>query len=195
MIDQLARKARGKLAALARVKHPLNSSNLRLLHSVFARSIMKCGSIAWTGAAEVHMAKLDRVERRAMRMCGFQVEALKARREASVLVCALRLLAGRARGVLKNHIPTLCEPVQLSKKRTRQVLEGKCIKSSVNSKSLNLYRRSFAGVLPDIWKQMPQDAIMRGCNRGWLKITKCCKKHILHKQGGGSESKKSKADH
>ena len=62
MIDQIARKAKGRLAALARVKHLLNSSNLKRLYCMFIRSIMEYGSLAWGGAARVHLEKLDRIQ-------------------------------------------------------------------------------------------------------------------------------------
>ena len=76
------------------------------------------------GAADSHLSKLYRVQRRAESIGKFIVGALDARREVAALSFALKLMDGKAR-VLKNHIPQLYEPLQLSRKRTRQVVEGK----------------------------------------------------------------------
>ena len=97
-----------------------------------------------------------------------------------MLSFALKLLDGDARGVLKHHTPTLYEPLALSKKRTRQVLQGKQIKSVVTSKSLDIYRRGFHGILPKIWSKLPSDLIMDGYNRGWKKIIKRSKKYLFN---------------
>ena len=133
MIDQLARKARGRLAALARIKHLLNSSNLQQIYCMFIRSIMEYGSLAWAGAGPVHLAKLDLIQDRAMRMCDFQVEELQLRKEAGIITFALKLMGGKARGVLKSHVPELYEPLMLSRKQTRQALKKKQIKSKINT--------------------------------------------------------------
>ena len=36
-------------------------------------------------------------------------------------------------------------------------------------------------MVPDIWKKIPQDVIMDGYNRGWLKIKKECTGVLLGK--------------
>ena len=136
--------------------------------------------MAWCGAAEVHLKKLDRVQARAQKIGRFEVHSLQVRREAAVLTFALKLLDGDARGVLKHHIPTLYEPMALSKKRTRQVLQGKQIKSVVNAKSLYISRRGFYGILPKVWSKLPSDLIMDGYNRGWKKIIKRSKKYLFN---------------
>ena len=106
---------------------------------------------------------------------------------------------GKARGVLKNHIPQLYEPLQLSRKRTRQVIEGKQVKSRVNAKSLDVFRRGFhgaVGALPSIWRKLPQDLVSNGYNRGWLKIKTACKNFLLGKVKRLKPSvKKSKPAH
>ena len=103
---------------------------------------------------------------------------------------------GEARGVLKNHIPQLYEPLQLSRKRTRQVIAGKQVKSRVNAKSLDVFRRGFHGALPSIWRKLPQDSVSNGYNRGWLKIKTACKIFLLGKvKETQTKCKKSKPAH
>ena len=77
------------------------------------------------------------------RIGGFEVDSLAARREVAVLSFGLKLMNGDARGVLKQHVPELYEPLRLTKKRTRQVLDGKQLKSRVRTNSLDVYRTPF----------------------------------------------------
>ena len=151
---------------------------------------------AWMGAAVLHLSKLDRVQRRAESIGKFTVESLAAQREVAALSLALKLLGGEARGVLKNHIPQLYEPLQLSRKRTRQVVEGKQVKSRVNAKSLDVFRRGFHGALPSIWRKLPQELVSNGYNRGWLKIKTICKNFLLGRvKGAQTKCNKSKPAH
>ena len=150
MVDSISKKAKGRLAGLSRVRRFLDSTNMKAIYEMFIRSIMEYGSVAWMGAADSHLHKLDRVQRRAESIGNFTTDTLAARREVAALSFALKLMDGQARGVLKNHIPQLYEPLLLSKKRTRQVIAGKQVKSRINTKSLDVYRRGFHGALPSI---------------------------------------------
>ena len=174
MIKKLAVKARQRIGALSRVRHLLNSENLKMIYTMFIRSIMEYQSTAWVGTAQSHLDKLDRIQRRAEMIGSFTVEPLQARRDAAAMSFALKLLDGGARGELKNFIPRLIEPMRLCKKRTRQSLEGIQIESKVRPKSLDVYRRGFQGVLPIIWSRIPMDIITRGESIGWRKIKSAC---------------------
>ena len=105
----------------------------------------------------------------------------------------------RVRGVARRgdplgQVPEFYEPLMLSRKRTRQALKKKQIKSKINTKSLNMHRRSFEGVLPRVWQKMPEEIIEKGYNRGWLKIIKDCKKYILTNSSGVRSGKKLKIE-
>ena len=99
MVDMLARKARGRIAALSRVRHLLSNANMKKIYLMFIRSIMEYGSVAWCGAAQSHLSKLDRIQARAESIGGFEVESLLVRRQAACFSFALKLLDGEARGV------------------------------------------------------------------------------------------------
>ena len=135
---------------------------------------MEYQSTAWMGAAQSHLDKLDRIQHRAETIGSFTVEPLQARRDAAAVAFSLRLLDGNARGELKKFIPRLIEPMRLCKKRTRQSLEGIQIESKVRTKSLDVYRRGFQGVLPKIWSRIPMHIIARGESNGWRKIKSAC---------------------
>ena len=54
---------------------------------------------------------------------------------------------GDGRGVLKQHIPELYEPL----------LDSKQLKSRVDKNPVNAYRRGFHGILPQIRKKIHQE--------------------------------------
>ena len=58
MVDHLAVKARKRIGAMSRVRHLLDSSNLKTIYLMFIRSIMEYNSVSWMGAAESHLSKL-----------------------------------------------------------------------------------------------------------------------------------------
>ena len=188
----LARKAKGRIAALQRVKHLLSSANMCTIYTMSIRSIMEYGSVTWCGAADSHLKKLDRIQDRAKSIGGFEVDGLATRREAAALSFGLKLMNGDARGVLKQHVPELYEPLQLTRKRTRQVLDGKQLKSRVKRNSLDAYRRGFHGILPTVWKKIPQEIVSVGYNTGWLKVKKRCADWLLGTSSSKCKEKKTK---
>ena len=174
MVHKLATKARQRIGALCRVRHLLNGENLKTIYLMFIRSIMEYNSVCWMGAAQSHLSKLDRIQASAERIGGFKVESLGCRREAAAMSIALKLLDGRGRGELNNFTPKLTEPLRLCRKRTRQTLEGTQVARKVKSSSLDVYKRSFEGVLPQIWSKIPREIINKGECKGWLKIKSAC---------------------
>ena len=137
------------------------------------------------GAAPSHLLKLDRSQASAEKIGGFTAEPLQARREAAwaaAVSLAVKMLDGRARGELATFKPILCEPLRLCKKRTRQSLEGIQVVRKVRSKSLDVYKRGFFGVLPVGWSRIPTDIVQRGQCKGWLKIKSACTKFLTGKE-------------
>ena len=83
MIKKLAVKARQRIGALSRVRHLLNSENLKMIYTMLIRSIMEYQSTAWMGTVQSPLAKLDRIQRRADMIGSFTVEPLQAHRKRS----------------------------------------------------------------------------------------------------------------
>ena len=146
---------------------------------------MEYNSVSWMGAAPSHLHKLDRVQRIAQRIGCFTVTPLQARRETAAMSLALKLLDSQGRGELMHFTPVLTEPFRRCKKRTRQSIEGIQIARRIKSSSLDVYRRSFMGVLPQIWAKIPIEIIERGNEKGWLKIKRDCSDFLT----GKTESK------
>ena len=60
----------------------------------FIRSKMELGSMEYIAAAPTHLAKLDRVQRAAEKLCGCTFQTLKDRREVAVFSLVCKLLDG-----------------------------------------------------------------------------------------------------
>lgn len=152
---------------------------MKIVYSSFIRSIMEYGSIAWMGAADSHLDKLDRVQQSASRVGRFEAESLQARRNAAAVSFALRMLSGSCKGVLCKHTPKLVDHRLASGRVNRHSLSGIQIKPLAVSNSLNTYIRGFHGILPTIWAKLPQSLILRGYKYGWSKIKTKCASHTL----------------
>jgi hypothetical protein len=179
MIDRIASNARARLGALARLKCYLDSSTMKMMYVMFIRSIMEYGCVAWMGAADTHLRKLDTVQLRAEKIGGFTIESLSSRRAAAAVSFSFKMLAGECKGVLNKFVPKLYEPMMHDNRISRHTRTGLQIHSKIKSRSLNLYSRGFVGALPRIWRLLPQAIIMEGNERGWLKIQRKSKQYII----------------
>jgi hypothetical protein len=147
------------------------------------------------GTAQTHLDKLDRIQTSAQKIVGFKIESLQCRREAVAVAFALKLMGGRPRGVLKDFIPKVVEPLKLTRKRTRHTLKGTHIETTSKSKSLETSKRGFHGALPNIWKKIPQVIISKGSSKEWLSILKECKDFLPGKSAKKrTKVKKAKMD-
>ena len=181
IVDKLATKARQRIGALSRVRQHFNSDNLKTVYQMFIRSIMEYNSVSWMGAAQTHLDKLDMIQLSAQKIGDFSVESLQSRREVATLSLALKLLDGNGRGDLQSFVPTLIEPTKTCKRITRHTLSGTQLASNVIAMSLDVYKRSFQGVLPKIWERIPSNIIARGKLKGWLKIKTACTNFLTGK--------------
>ena len=128
----------------------------------------------YNSAADSHLAKLDRVQEAAQRIGRFEVESLASRRNSAIACFALKMLDGKVRPLLQHFTPKLVDEV---KSRTR--VGGWQIEHVCSTRSLDKFRRSFFGVLPNIWRRIPQKLINTGMRIGWLKNRNQVKKILI----------------
>jgi hypothetical protein len=181
MVDRVASKARTRLAALRRLSGLLDARNLRTMYMMFVRSTMEYGNVLYMGAADSHLAKLDRIQASAERMCGFKMESLSSRRDAAAFSLAVKMLSDKGRGVLNDFTPQLYHiPESTNSTRTRSSsLTGLQVQSQITTKSLDVTRRGFAGAIPRIFAALPQPWIKFGALKGWHRIEARCKRFLL----------------
>jgi len=179
MVSKLAQKARSRVAALRRIKHLLSAENLKLMYTMFVRSTMEYGSVAFMGTATTHLQKLDRVQDSAVKCCGFEIESLQSRREAAAAALALKLLDGSAHVKLQPFAPKFAKHFSLSRKRTRASTSvGTQLERRTKTNSLDMYKRSFLGCIHNIWRKIPQVLTKEGQQTYWMRIKKRVKRFL-----------------
>ena len=167
----------------------LDQPNLKLMYTMFIRSILEYGSLVYMGAAKSHLDKLDRVQESAMKLCGFEVESLESRREAAAIGLALDLLDGKGYGELQGYAPVLIEPLKLVKKRTRQnVKAGTQLKPNVKTSSLDSFKSSYLGSIHKTWARLPQSLVREGLSSNWSRIKSRAKKFYTGKWSPADET-------
>ena len=141
--------------------------------------MLEYGQELYIAAAPSRLAALDQVQNAAQRMGGFEVEPLSVRRDAAVLSFALKLLDDAVVPPLRQFKPKLVL-VPVSKIRSRPC--GLQVESITSATSLNLFKRSFFGRLPDIWAKLPMKLLYPSwkCKQGyrWRSIKRTGVKHI-----------------
>lgn len=76
MVDYLAKKARIRLGAICRLRHHLDSDNLKTMYTAFVRSVIEYGSVLYVAAGSSYLNRFDKIQIAAEKMGGFTVESL-----------------------------------------------------------------------------------------------------------------------
>ena len=146
----------------------LDQGNMKRVYIMFMRSVMECGSLVYMGAAKQHLAKFDKIQASAVKLCDFEIESLESRIDAAAIGLCLDLLDGKGYGELQDHASILIEPLKLAKKRTRQNVDaGVQLKPKVKTSSLDSYKSSYLGYIHNIWSRLSQSLVREGLSHQW----------------------------
>lgn len=122
-VERLAREASGKLASLRRISYLLDAKGLELLYKAQVRSSLEYACLAWGGAANKHLALLDKVQDRAARLIrnselGLQpaLHTLQHRRDVAGLTVMFKVQQQRV-----PHLQALRQPARHAEVTTRAV--------------------------------------------------------------------------
>ena len=190
MIDKLYRKARSRMGMLTRLRSSLDNNNMQTVYTSFIRPILEYGSVAWMGAADTHLKKLDSIQHTAMKIGCFKIESLDSRRKAAAAALVCKLLDGDGRGALKNHIPQV---VHSERSMLKSRLSGIQLVNRVDHDSLSsVFDRSFIGAVHGIWSELPDEIKIIGDAYGWQKVEKTIKQIITGKIDWGTTDEESK---
>ena len=181
MIDSLAKKARSRLGMLTRLRGLLDDRNMMTMYTSFIRPIMEYGSVCFMGADKVHLAKLDQIQKTAMRIGNFKAEPLAQRREAAAVALTCKLLSDRGRGILKEFKPELTDQIKVHSHDTMSDASGLQIVRKHKSNSLDIFLRSYLGCIHDVWKKIPYEVRKLGATKGWHKYRRNIKKSVVEK--------------
>ena len=125
-IERLAREASGKLASLRRMSWLLDGRGLELLYKAQVRSSLEYACLAWGGAANKHLALLDKVQSRAARLIKDndgerepQLHSLQHRRDVAGLTVTFKVQVKRV-----SHLQALRQPQRQAQVPTREVTQA-----------------------------------------------------------------------
>jgi hypothetical protein len=197
MISGLASKARSRLGMLTRLRRVLDDENMKTMYCTFIRPMMEYGSVAFMGAKDTHLIKLDKIQSAAEKIGRFKVESLVSRREAAAVALTCKLLDGQGRGVLQSFAPPIANPDLKHCHDTSQARRSQGVQLVDQHKAgcLDLFRDSYFGKIHKIWAKLPQELISKGEKQGWRKIARQAKGYltgtwVLHK----TQTNKTKRD-
>ena len=193
-----ASKGRSMLGAMYRLQSLLKPSDLKTIYTSFIRSKMEFGSVEFIAAAPTHLARLDRVQRAAEKMCDCTFSSLADRREAAVFSLLCKLLDKECVSPLQKFCPSFESKVDNPDAKTRLQKEiAKDTSTKLQAKqnqhrnfSLLNYKWSWQGQAAGIFNKIPEELKEKGRTTSWSKI-KAEGKAILNKTAA-SKAKKQK---
>ena len=97
---------------------------------------------------------------------------------AVLLVPLDKLLDSHGRGPLQLFCPDFVNPATHSYRLRSLTNDSLLFSSTIQFNSLDLFRRSFIGEIPDIWAVIPMEPRLRGADRGWSTVMKLLQKYV-----------------
>ena len=172
-VNNLARKASTKISVLRRMKPLLDKKGLSMLYKAQVRSHLEYGFLAWISCPRSHLARLDKVQRRAERLIasvGDQEQApLLDSLEHRRMVGALTVLH-KAQVQQVPHLAELRIPWRQPIRSTRSVLSSDCQVEIPRSRTVR-HQRTFASVTSRLWNNMARTIELRHLSTERMKRT------------------------
>jgi hypothetical protein len=187
MLKSTASKGRSVLGALYRMKLLLKPVDLQMIYKSFVRSKMEYGMLNYMSAAPTHLAKLDRVQRTAEKICNCNFESLESRREAAVFSIICKLLDEECVAPLQKFKPVLIttapeavadRPKLRSRGGLAQGLRLECKQDKLRDFSLNNYKWSWQGQSARVFAKVPEDLLQRGAAGEWSDVRTSGKREL-----------------
>ena len=129
----------------------------------FVRPLMEYCPLVWNGAAPSHLARLDRVQKRALSLIGpgAVVDSLALRRTISGLCVLFKLMCGARLPCMAELLPPPADYANPRTRRQLQAAHGHCfqLKQTLPSRSHNTILQSFPNAHIPIWNSLPSSVI------------------------------------
>ena len=184
MVKEMAGRGRQALGYLRKLGRLITSDDIACVYKYFVRSKMEYGNASYVGAAKTHLAKLDAVQDRAIKLTGdsHHLQTLENRRHAACFGLLCKILDGNCVTPLLEMCPGFgLENVNNHSHHTR--LQAKRIESegsvrvtdmrnTLRKESLKTFERTFICRAHDIFNMIPHDLKMKGIEESWSLIMK-----------------------
>ena len=152
----------------------------------FVRPLMEYCPLVWNGAAPSHLARLDRVQKRALSLIGpgAVVDSLALRRTISGLCVLFKLMCGARLPCMAELLPPPADYANPRTRRQLQAAHGHCfqLKQTLPSRSHNTILQSFPNAHIPIWNSLPSSVLQEApCLRSLQSFKSKSYKHLLKK--------------
>jgi hypothetical protein len=188
-VRSCAKRASQRLGLMKRASRIVDAHGLAAIYKGFVRPVMEYGSVAWMCAADTYLGALDRVQRRAQRTIGDDVDLdpLAHRRRVGALSYLYKLQCCGHLSRAQNMVPPAKVPdVVVPRYNTRQkareaalVLHPHQLQEVVSVTSLNMLQRTFPYAVIGVWNGLPPDIFHTGLNIDSMQMFKVAVHHHL----------------
>ena len=163
-----------------------NRTRWRAEYKGFVRPLMEYCPLVWNGAAPSHLARLDRVQKRALSLIGpgAVVDSLALRRTISGLCVLFKLMCGARLPCMAELLPPPADYANPRTRRQLQAAHGHCfqLKQTLPSRSHNTILQSFPNAHIPIWNSLPSSVLQEApCLRSLQSFKSKSYKHLLKK--------------
>ena len=163
-IDRITTEARQRLGAIRRLRKYLDDNDTHTAYSAFIRPKLEYGNLVYWSAAETTLNKLDRVQQQAHKLFSqHSISSLEQRREVAAVGLTCKLLHGDTKAPLQSLIPKFEDPNKNKPRRSARLASIKPhnhqLQSCINVNSLEIYKRSYRGRIPEIWNKLNSESL------------------------------------
>ena len=162
-IDYVVAQSRKRVGALRQICDYLSPVDLCTAYKAFVRLQLEYGHLLYWGAAESHLARLDRVQLQAQRLFSeIPLPTLESRRVAAAVGLTCRLLSGSVSSPLLSLTPVLMSSTgSLLRRSARLIVSGHLHRflDQCTYRSLEMFKRSYRGRISNIWNSLQSDLL------------------------------------
>ena len=149
-ITKICHMASLKVTALRRMANTLDPRGLITLYKAQVRPHLEYAALAWLSSAPTHLNKLDKIQRRALRLVQdaplpTQLDSLEHRRDVGAMT-----VLHKAQVLQVPHLASLCFPPRTAQRSTRTVLSSQLLVEVPRSRA-SQHLRTFAARVARMW--------------------------------------------
>ena len=185
-IRSIASRGNQRLSFFRKACRVLDHHGRLVVYKGFVRPVLEYCPLVWMGAASSHLAKLDKVQQRAMRMIGrgTLLPSLEIRRTVAALSYLYKLQFITGPSQLTDLVPPFAGPVSQPPKTRHQSLvkHGFQMLDTLPAVAPDTLRRSFPYCVIPTWNALPPDLLCsRPHKKGLQKFKVSVNRHLTQK--------------
>eukprot|EP00117_Sycon_ciliatum_P031201 scpid26526/ scgid24448/ RNA-directed DNA polymerase from mobile element jockey; Reverse transcriptase len=183
-LHQLSVRAHQRLHFMRKAAPILDAAGRLTVYKGFVRPILEYAPLAWLGAAQTHLGKLDTAQRKAMQMIGptTVLQSLRARRTVAGLSYLYKVVNCKGPPRLTRMRPPpkpRADTVRTRQQHYAQRQHREQLLNTTPGTSPDYLRRSFPYCFLELWNSLPEDVFPRLANHSPLTaFKKGVNKHI-----------------